>query len=481
MLLETSFVAAWLAFAVVSTLGREDGPPALDAAVLQVAEGDDQYMGLFLDGQRVGWSRTRQTPIAEGFQFEQEARFRVNSMGTVHDIATTGSAETDAKGHVRSFRASVGAQTPILVEGRWADGVMHVTLRGAGDRPTDMELAMPVAPVIGQTIGAWVEGQTLAPGARFTVPYFDPVTQTATTGDVVVQNPEVLPDGEPGWWLKTDFGGFQTRRLVDARGRVLREESTMGIGGTLLAVAMTRGEAMRDAVAAPPELTALASVPVEAEPGATVSTLQVSGIDTASLRSQPPVQVVTGDTVTISVPLLAELRHDLPVAGTGDTEATALLPATHPEIVAKAREVVGDATDRLAATQRLVAFVDGYLEKVPVVDVPDGLAVLRAGKGDCNEHTALFVSLARALGIPSRIAAGLVYHPALGQAYFYHAWPEVRLGPDDASGQAGWVPVDPTFGQLPADARHLKLVEGDLAQQAQILSVMGRIRLRVVR
>jgi transglutaminase-like putative cysteine protease len=107
--------------------------------------------------------------------------------------------------------------------------------------------------------------------------------------------------------------------------------------------------------------------------------------------------------------------------------------------------------------------------------------VLRAGKGDCNEHTALFVSLARAVGIPSRIAAGLVYHPALGQAYFYHAWPEVRLGADDASGQAGWVPVDPTFGQVPADARHLKLVEGDLAQQAQILSVMGRIRLRVVR
>ena len=81
----------------------------------------------------------------------------------------------------------------------------------------------------------------------------------------------------------------------------------------------------------------------------------------------------------------------------------------------------------------------------------------------------------------ARIAAGLVHHPALGQAFYYHAWPEVRLGLPDDSGRPGWVAVDPTFGQFPADATHLKLVNGDLEKQAEILAAMGRIGLRVVR
>ena len=54
------------------------------------------------------------------------------------------------------------------------------------------------------------------------------------------------------------------------------------------------------------------------------------------------------------------------------------------------------------------------------------------GAGDCNEHTVLFVALARALGLPARTAVGLVY---LDGSFYYHAWPEVWLGE--------WVAVDP--------------------------------------
>ena len=109
--------------------------------------------------------------------------------------------------------------------------------------------------------------------------------------------------------------------------------------------------------------------------------------------------------------------------------------------------------------------------------VPNGLSVLRSGQGDCNEHTALFVSLARAAGIPARIAAGVVYSDRVGDrgAFYYHAWPEVFLG-----GPTGWVPVDPTFGQVPADASHIKLAEGDLDRQVEIMGVMGKLGFTLV-
>jgi transglutaminase-like putative cysteine protease len=79
------------------------------------------------------------------------------------------------------------------------------------------------------------------------------------------------------------------------------------------------------------------------------------------------------------------------------------------------------------------------------------------------------VALARSLGLPARAVAGLVY---LDGSFFYHAWPEVWLG--------DWVAVDPTFGQTPADATHLRFTTGSLAQQVEIARLIGALSIEVV-
>ena len=81
----------------------------------------------------------------------------------------------------------------------------------------------------------------------------------------------------------------------------------------------------------------------------------------------------------------------------------------------------------------------------------------------------LYVALARALGLPARTAAGVVY---VRGRFYYHAWPEVWLGQ--------WVAVDPTFGQFPADASHLRFVVGGLARQVELMRLIGQLRLTVV-
>ena len=153
-----------------------------------------------------------------------------------------------------------------------------------------------------------------------------------------------------------------------------------------------------------------------------------------------------------------------------------LTPSDHPEIEAAAWQALGEIPDRKAAAKALVQWVFDAVEKRPLLSLPNGLEVLRRREGDCNEHTALFVTMARAAGIPARIAAGLVYSEEVSgdPAFYYHAWPEVHLG-----GATPWVPVDPTFGQFPADATHFKLVEGDLDRQVEILGLMGQIRIAV--
>ena len=77
--------------------------------------------------------------------------------------------------------------------------------------------------------------------------------------------------------------------------------------------------------------------------------------------------------------------------------------------------------------------------------------------------------MARALALPARTAVGLVH---VNGAFYYHAWPEVWLGE--------WVAVDPTFGQYPADASHIRFVVGGLAQQVEIVRLIGNLHIEVL-
>ena len=105
------------------------------------------------------------------------------------------------------------------------------------------------------------------------------------------------------------------------------------------------------------------------------------------------------------------------------------------------------------------------------MSLPSAREVLRTKVGDCNEHTALYVAMARAAGIPARIAVGLVY---IHGAFYYHAWPEVYVD------NGLWLPVDPTLNQFPADTTHLRLTRGGLDKQAAILPLMGRLKIDVL-
>ena len=128
-----------------------------------------------------------------------------------------------------------------------------------------------------------------------------------------------------------------------------------------------------------------------------------------------------------------------------------------------------------ARAERLTREVNSLVEKRPTVSLPSALEVLRTKVGDCNEHTVLFVAMARALGIPARINVGVAY---VRGAFYYHAWPEVYI--DEGKGRGMWLPVDPTFNQFPADATHVRLARGGLDKQTAILPLIGRAKMTVV-
>ena len=73
--------------------------------------------------------------------------------------------------------------------------------------------------------------------------------------------------------------------------------------------------------------------------------------------------------------------------------------------------------------------------------------------GVCDEITALFISLNRALGIPARFVSGSAYTD-LNNDWGSHGWAEVYFP------GVGWVPFDVTYAQFGyVDASHVKFVD----------------------
>ena len=149
--------------------------------------------------------------------------------------------------------------------------------------------------------------------------------------------------------------------------------------------------------------------------------------------------------------------------------ASAFVQSDHPDVVARARRIVGGRTNLYERTLAIHDWVHANVRKEPTVSLPSALDVLRRLAGDCNEHTYLFVALARAAGIPAKIEVGIVYHAG---AFYYHAWPAAYVGE--------WLEMDPTFGQAAVDATHLALAEGELASQLEIMKVVGRLKVKVL-
>jgi transglutaminase-like putative cysteine protease len=164
----------------------------------------------------------------------------------------------------------------------------------------------------------------------------------------------------------------------------------------------------------------------------------------------------------------------LPYNGYGHEIKTFLEPEFNIEsddkaIKAKAREISGDDKNPRSVARKLMKWVYHNLEKKPIVTIPSALEVLRTKVGDCNEHATLLTALLRASKIPARIGIGLVY---TREKFFYHAWTEAYTGE--------WISMDATLNQMPVDATHIKLIEGNLDRQVEIAGLIGTLKLKVM-
>ena len=139
-------------------------------------------------------------------------------------------------------------------------------------------------------------------------------------------------------------------------------------------------------------------------------------------------------------------------AGGKYVRASAYVQSDDEAIIKTARAVAGDAPDQWQAARRLEQWVR---ENVAAKNLSIGFASARetldSREGDCSEHAVLLAALCRALGIPSRIAVGVVYWRGI---YGYHMWTEIDAG--------GWHALDATLAGRYVSAARIKLLDSAL-------------------
>ena len=382
---------------------------------------------------------------------------------------------------LRSFEFSLDPGTgPIEVRGRVEGLKLTIDVISAGETRTEaLEVTEP--PMLTLNLGRRLVAEGLTPGARHEWMVFDPATLTNAPVVLEVGSRELVRVGSaptPAFRVDVGFAGLQTTSWVTDTGEVVREQSPLGL-------LTLREPADRATIMAVPGLVqtdlleASAVVPVSdrrIDDARNVSRLRVrlEGADLSDPDLQGVGQTVEGDEIETR-----DAKTLQPGPADPDVERylmpEPLIESDAPEILAEAARAAGASEGDRARAEALVRYVNGLLDKKPTVSLPSAREVLRTKVGDCNEHTALFVAMARALDIPARIAVGLVH---MRGAFYYHAWPEVYLR--DVEGGGMWLPVDPTLNQFPADATHLRLARGGLSKQAAILPLIGRLKMTVL-
>ena len=442
----------------------------------------DDWMEIYLKDQKIGYSTTRISPLGKNYLIYEEIVLNLSLMGHATLMRTSTRSIVDQEFLLKSFMLQIDSGiVNFRVSGKVEGRSMHIEV-GEGKKKKIHTISLSGPPVIGSGMSQFFRGRPLEIGEAFNFLLFDPSTMAQKAVVIKVAAKESLVINRmkySTYRLETEMWGQKLIFWVNDKGEVLKEKGFMGL--TLI-----RSNA--------------ATAPRNLEEGKTYDFYEMASIDVKQ-------KLTDTDKLTslkLEVEGLKDTHFDIDILNRGrqrfrdgilkittekrPLKATYNIPFPDPsgemkiylrpelniqsddrEIVEKARKIAGNQKDPAAVAKKLMAWVHNSVEKKPVINVPNAVKVLKTRVGDCNEHAVLLTALLRASKIPARECVGLVY--ANGR-FFYHAWTEAFLGK--------WISMDATLNQMPTDATHIKLVHGGLEKQANIIALIGKLKLKIL-
>ncbi|MFH1015217.1 MAG: transglutaminase-like domain-containing protein [Nitrospirota bacterium] len=425
-----------------------------------------QWMGLYYKGEKTGYSYRKVEKMADGYKISEQMKMRLNVMNVLKDIETFTGAYLDSDLKLKSFDFMLNSDMTMNIKGRVDGKNLKVSMETAGTK-SEQVIALKDEPFLNLLVIPNILKEGIKLGRKLSMTIIDPITMTQERILVEVEGKERMMSMNvmrEVFRLKGSFKGIEFSVWLTEKGEVLREETPLGF----VLVRETEADAMQTGKPSMDIITQVA-VPFNLKLPYDTKYLRIklSGVDLKNLELDGGRQNLRGDVLEIKKEDLKKVSENQSVKADEEyLKDTVFIQSKDPNVVSLAKEIVRDENGMLKKARLIYEWVYRNIKKTPAITIPMAAEVLNSRRGDCNEHTTLYTALARAAGIPARIALGLTYKDGY---FYYHAWPEIFIGQ--------WIAIDPTLGQFPADAAHIRITTGEIDKQMQILSVIGKIKI----
>jgi len=444
------------------------------------------WNGVYYRGDKIGFTVSQTVPKGDGFEIQEDGRLQMALLGATTPATISTRATVDREFVLKAFEFSLDPGTGAVgVRGSVNGSTIVLTIQTPTGERTETR-TLPEPPALSLNLSRRLAASGLKAGAHYSWTVFDPATLRNAPVSVDVGRREIVfaqtSKPVPAFKVLMEYGGLKTTSWMTDTGDVVREESPIGLitvretpqmAQAMAVPGQVRGDMLRTAAIQP---AAARRMSTRIDEPRDVRRLQIrlTGANLSSPDVQGAGQTVEGNVITLQDAQSLQ-------AGPADRDASRFLEpepfieSDAPEIKEEALKAIGNATGPRDKAERITRHVNAILDKKPTVSLPSAREVLRTKIGDCNEHTTLFVAMARSVGVPARIDVGLVY---IHGAFYYHAWPEVYI--DEGRGRGLWLPVDPTLNEFPADATHVRITRGGLEKQVEILPLVGNAKIQML-
>lgn len=465
----------------------------------------EDWMEVRIVGSKVGYSVTRMSREGDEITTIISSYMKIGRGPMEAEIKTEERYRETLDGRPLAIERDISmARQPIRTQGRYRDGILKMTLESPGylhdiEVPLSDEVLFPWGMVLetyrqGLEPGTSYAMKTYLPDLRFD----GPVTMTVAIGEPEeIELEGVVQTLIPVEVMSvSDDRTIPSQLLITETGRVVKNSVTL-VGMPIDMILVSKAEALADFISSEligPTLIRL-DTPIPEDARQVV--YQIHGATDLLMRRMPDylgqrlerldesnlLVTVTGKSAQV-LPDVTILP--MPPDYESLVSSNLMINSDDPVVMAMAYEAVPEEEEIDPA--ELATRLRDYVSKVVTVKSMDiGFAtaseVARNREGDCSEHAVLLAALGRVHGLPSRVAAGLIYTPDfLGQRHVmgYHLWTQFFYNQQ-------WWDYDSAMVETDDKPYRIALFTSALDDQAMLdfgldlAEILGRIQVEVVR
>jgi hypothetical protein len=438
----------------------------------------EYWTGIIFNGEKIGFTHLNLEKTAEGYVLHSQAVIHLNFLGFSKHITLNARDTLRDDLQLQAFEYDyVVDDSRLKITGR-RDGNTLQTIITQNDQTeqTSFEINSALYPT--GIIGMYPVLHGLTANAQYTYQVYDGETRSL---QIVEQNVEGYESSDlfsgNAWRVRTHMLGQNVSTWINDQGLPVFE---LSLNGVLISALESETMAKRylasgvinkqDALL---DFSRVAVSPPLANPRQTTRIeFELSGVpQNYSLPDDARQQCSRQNEI-----LHCTIQTTVPVAASATASADDLahslqIPTRHPAITSLAQSIAAQ-TSAHEAIPAMLQWIDVNIKK-EVSDSFSALDVLAQRKAECQGHSMLYAALARAQSIPTKIVNGLVYSEH-HQGFLYHTWAESLVN-------GHWIAVDPTFNQFPADATHIKLIEGESMEAlSKMLPLIGQVKIHIL-